>query len=153
MLTYVDLKDLKTKTINSDEEIITKGTHISVPKNLSILELGSLIKYAAKNLIADLDENKIYNFAFDLLGEIEEEEFETAVNVILAAFFERLVGKTGIGRPRERRLDVPENLKREVNCNMSLLKRAINYKTAVDRFQLTIGCRSLQYILVGGYDE
>jgi hypothetical protein len=36
---------------------------------------------------------------------------------------------------------------------MSLLKRAINYKTVVDRFQLTIGCRSLQYILVGGYDE
>ena len=153
MLTYVDLKDLKVKTINSDEEIITKGTHIEISKDLSILELNSLIKYAAKNLVADLDENKIYNFAFDLLGEIEEEEFETAVNVILAAFFEMLVGKSGVGRPRERRLDVPENLKKEVNCNMSLLKKAINYKTVIDRFQLTIGCRSLQYILVGGYDE
>lgn len=151
MLTYVDLKDLKVKTINSDEEIITKGTHINVPKDLSILELSSLIKHAVKNLVADLNEDKIYNFAFDLLGEIEEEEFETAVNVTLAAFFEMMVGK--LGRPRERRLDVPENLKKEVNCNMSLLKRAINYKTVIDRFQLTIGCRSLQYILVGGYDE
>ena len=151
MLTYVDLKDLKVKTINSNGEIITKGTHINIPKDLSILELNSLIKHAAKNLVADLDESKIYNFAFDLLGEIEEEEFETAVNVILAAFFEMMVGK--LGRPRERRLDVPENLKKEINCNMSLLKRAINYKTVVDRFQLTIGCRSLQYILVGGYDE
>lgn len=153
MLTYVDLKDLKVKTINSDEEIIiTKGTHINIPKNLSILELNSLIKYAAKKLVADLDKDKIYNFAFDLLGEIEEEEFETAVNVILAAFFEMMID-TKLGRPRERRLDVPENLKKEVNCNMSLLKRAINYKTIIDRFQLTIGCRSLRYILVGGYDE
>ena len=111
MLTYVDLKDLKIKTINSDEEIITKGTHVEISKDLSILELSSLIKYAAKNLVAELNEDKIYNFVFDLLGEIEEEEFETAVNVILAAFFEMLVGKSGVGRPRERRLDVPENLK------------------------------------------
>lgn len=152
MLTYIDLKDLKVKTINSNGEIITKGTYINVPKDLSILELSSLMKHAAKNLVADLDEDKIYNFAFDLLGEIEEEEFETAVNVILAVFFE-IMTDTKLGRPRERRLDVPENLKKEVNCNMSLLKRAINYKTVVDRFQLTIGCRSLQYILVGGYDE
>ena len=152
MLTYVDLKDLKVKTINLDEEIITKGTHIDVPKDLSISTLSSLIKPAVKNLVADLNENKIYNFAFDLLGEIEEEEFESAVNVILAAFFEMMISSK-LGRARERRLDVPENLKKEVNCNMSLLKRAINYKTVVDRFQLTIGCRSLQYILVGGYDE
>ena len=66
MLTYIDLKDLKVKTINSNGEIITKGTYINVPKDLSILELSSLMKHAAKNLVADLDEDKIYNFAFDV---------------------------------------------------------------------------------------
>lgn len=153
MLTYLDLAELKTKTISSDEEIITKGVHVNISQDSSISTLNLLIKDAVKNLVADLDCNKIYNFAFDVLGDVGEEEFESVAHIILSAFFDVLIGKSGEGRPRERRLDVPDNLKAEVNCNMSLLKRAINYKIAVDRFQLTIGCRSLQYVLVGGYDE
>jgi hypothetical protein len=84
-------------------------------------------------------------------AEITEEEFESAVNVILAAFFRNI--RVDKGRPRERRLDVPENLKGDVHCSLALLKNAINYRTLVDRFQLEITGRGLIYILVGGYDE
>lgn len=61
--------------------------------------------------------------------------FLTAVNIISAIFFDMMC--TTKGRPRERRLDVPENLK-VLKTNMSLLKRAINAKTLVDCFNVTI---------------
>jgi hypothetical protein len=83
------------------------------------------------------------------------ETFESAVNVVLTAFFEELTGRSGVGRPRERRLDVPEELK-VVNCSMSLMKRAVNYKTVVDKFQVQIDGNDedgFRFILVGGYDE
>ena len=151
MLVYLDLENLETKVTEDNEEIITKGTHIDLVPNSSISTLAAKIDPAVQKLVADLNEDKIYNFAVDILGEISEEEFESAVNVILAAFFRNI--KVNKGRPRERRLDVPENLKGEVHCSLALLKNAINYRTLVDRFQLEITGRGLVYILVGGYDE
>lgn len=151
MLVYLDLENLDIRTTEDNQEIITKGTHIELVPNSSISTLAAKIEDAVKNLVADLKEGKVYNFAVDILGDIAEEEFESAVNVILAAFFRNI--KVNKGRPRERRLDVPENLKGDVHCSLALLKNAINYRTLVDRFQLEITGRGLIYILVGGYDE
>ena len=67
--------------------------------------------------------------------EDAEEFFLTAVNVISAIFFDVIT--TSKGRKRERRLDVPEQLK-VLKTNMSLLKRAINAQTQCDVFNLTI---------------
>ena len=155
MLKYIDLKDLKIKQIETDEEIITKGSNVTLKGNSSLVELASTLEVAVKNLVNDLNPDKIYNFAFDILTtqgeELSEEEFETVVNLVVSAFFRHL--KVNLGRQRERRLDVPEYIRTQVNCNLSLVKNAINYQTLVDRFQLTIYSRALQYILVGDYDE
>jgi hypothetical protein len=69
------------------------------------------------------------------MDELDEENFETVVNVVVAAFFRKMT--TNGSRTRERRLDVPENIK-VLKTNMSLLKRAINAKTLVDCFNITI---------------
>ena len=158
MLKYLDLDKLKTSVILSDEEIISKGVSVVINENDSIMKMSLLLKSAVETLLADVSYDKIYNFNITILDQdykgLPEEDFESAINCALSCFFDNLIGgKLGIGRQREHRLDVPENLKTEVNCNMSLVKRAINYKTKLDRFQLTISSRMLQYILVGNYDE
>ena len=154
MLKYLNLNNLKVESISTDEQIITKGVNVTITENSSIVALNSIIGAAAQKLLYDLEEDKIYNFAFDILTEenteLSIEEFESAVHCVLSNFFNSMVGK--MGRPRERRLDVPEEIKQQVNCNMSLLKRAVNYKTLVDRFQLTVYSRTLKYILVGDYN-
>ena len=154
MLNYLDLADLETKIIADSNEIITKGVSIRINENMNINEITLISKEAVKNLLADLNPDKVYNFAFDLMAEqLSEEVFETVVNVLVAAFFQGM--RIDKGRPRERRLDVPEELK-VVNCSMSLMKRAVNYKTVVDKFQVQIDGNDedgFRFILVGGYDE
>lgn len=150
MLNYLDLADLKIKTIadEKDSEIITKGTSITITENMSINEITLVSKEAVKSILEDLDPNKIYNFIFDVIPEeLSEEAFETAVNVLVAEFFKCI--RINQGRQRERRLDVPDELKQNVHCNMSLLKNAINYNTLIDKFQLDIINRELAYIMVG----
>lgn len=155
MLKYLDLSKLKVDLVSTDEEVITKGVSIEIPKDCSIIEMNDIVDASIKTLVQNLDENKIYNLAVDVLDteyqELSEEEFESAVKVTLAAVFRNI--KTERGRPRERRLDVPEDMKKELNCNMSLIKSAINAKTSINKLQLTISSRTLQFILVGGYDE
>lgn len=158
MLRYLDLEKLEISEVSSEEEIISKGVCVTVNEDEVISRMFSLLKDAAQKLLADVSADRIYNFNITILDQdykgLGEEDFESAVNCALSCFFEEMIGgRLGSGREREYRLDVPENLKTEVNCNMGLLKRAINYKTKLDRFQLTISSRMLQYILVGGYDE
>lgn len=67
--------------------------------------------------------------------EDAEAFFTTVVNVFSAVFFDCMCIPKG--RMRERRLDVPENLK-TIATNMSLLKRAINMQTYYKSFHLQI---------------
>ena len=150
MLNYLDLTDLKTKSITYEKgsEIITKGTSITITENMSINEITLISKEAVKNILEDLNPNKIYNFVFDIMPEeLSEEVFETVINILVAEFFKGI--RINQGRQRERRLDVPDELKQNVYCNMSLLKNAINYNTLIDKFQLEIVNRELVYIMVG----
>ena len=155
MLKYLDLLNLKVDSVSTDEQIITKGVNVNIPQNCSIKEMNDIVDEHIKSLVKNLEEDKIYNFAIDVLdtenNELSEEEFESVVKVSLAALFRNI--KLEKGRNRERRLDVPEDMKKSINCNMSIIKSAINAKTSIDKFQLTISSRSLQFILVGGYDE
>ena len=150
MLNYLDLADLKTKSITDEkgDKIITKGTSIRISEDMTINEITLISKEAVKIILEDLNPNKIYNFIFDVMPEeFSEEVFETVVNVLVAEFFKGI--RINQGRQRERRLDVPDELKQNVYCNMSLLKNAINYNTLIDKFQLEIVNRELVYIMVG----
>lgn len=148
MFNYLDLTDLKIKSITKGNEIVTKGVNIEINEDMSINEMTLVSKEAVKSILENLNPNKIYNFIFDvILEELSEEVFETAVNVLVAEFFKGI--RINQGRQRERRLDVPDELKQNVHCNMSLLKNAINYNTLIDKFQLDIINRELAYIMVG----
>ena len=148
MLNYLDLTDLKIKSITKGNEIVTKVVNIEINEDMSINEMTLVSKEAVKSILENLNPNKIYNFIFDvILEELSEEVFETAVNVLVAEFFKGI--RINQGRQRERRLDVPDELKQNVHCNMSLLKNAINYNTLIDKFQLGIINRELAYIMVG----
>ena len=148
MLNYLDLTDLKIKSITKGNEIVAKGVNIEINEDMSINEMTLVSKEAVKSILKNLDPNKIYNFIFDVIPEeLSEEVFETAVNVLVAEFFKGI--RINQGRQRERRLDVPDELKQNVHCNMSLLKNAINYNTLIDKFQLEIVNQELVYIMVG----
>lgn len=66
----------------------------------------------------------------------KEDFFLTFTNVFMAEFFNNIC--LDAGRPRERRLDVPERLKAASNISCSLLKQAVNSKTVFDTFNVQI---------------
>ena len=148
---YCALRGLKTLTIEKTEpndKIMVYLNYVPYDDSISISSQWLNTRDAVKKGFGEVDRpTRPHNFQFELAAEnIDEEAFESAVKLILAAFFE--INKIEKGRPRERRLDVPENLK-TLNCNMSLLKNAINYQATVDKFQIEIYCGDLRYILVG----
>lgn len=105
--------DIKSKTRSAVEYLFDQTaleTHIKV--NLSLSEP-----------IADLDDADAY--------------FTTAVNVITSVILDSICIQPHKGRTRERRLDVPENLK-VINANMSLLKKCINMQTYLNRFNISV---------------
>lgn len=150
---YINLKTLKIENTTLDDKIEVKIIPIEYDDSKPITELFPSMGVAVKNALESVDRlTRPHRFDFEVRASetLTEESFESAVKLILAAFFGTIVRDKG--RPRERRLDVPENLK-SINCNMSLLKCAINYQTLVDKFQVEIYSGDLRFILVGGYDE
>lgn len=152
---YVNLNTLKIETTNPEDKIMINAAIVPYDdlQSISCQWLNTIA--AVKKAFEVIDRpTRPYKFEFEVQTdeELSVESFESAVKLILAAAFETILVDTKKGRPRERRLDVPENLK-TLNCNMSLLKNAINYQTLVDKFQIEIYSGDLRYILVGGYDE
>lgn len=152
---YVNLNTLKIETTTPEDKIMINAAIVPYDdlQSISCQWLNTIA--AVKKAFEVIDRpTRPYKFEFEVQAdeELSVESFESAVKLILAAAFETILVDTKKGRPRERRLDVPENLK-TLNCNMSLLKNAINYQTLVDKFQIEIYSGDLRYILVGGYDE
>lgn len=154
---YVNLKNLKIETTTPEDKIMHILQAVDFDDSKAISEQWAISRAAVKNAFAGIDRPTrphCFHFLMEPTEPFTEESFESAVKVILAAFFEELVGQSRAGRPRERRLDVPESLK-GVSCNMSLLKRAVNYKTIVDKFQVQIDGTDedgFRYILVGDFN-
>ena len=152
---YVNLNTLKIETTTPDDKIMVNVAIVPYNDTETISSQWLNTRAAVKKAFDPIDRpTRPHKFEFEVAteDELSLEAFESAVKLILTAAFEELVGRLGLGRPREYRLDVPENLK-TVNCNMTLLKRAINYKTTVDKFQIEIYSGDLRYVLVGGFDE
>lgn len=150
---YINLKNLKIESTQPDDKIEACMTMVSYDDLKSMVEQFPAMEAAVKKVVDTIDRpSRPHRFEFEVISaeSLDENAFESAVKLITAAFFGIIVGDKG--RKRERRLDVPENLK-TLNCNMSLLKCAINYQTVVDKFQLEIFSGDLRFILVGGYDE
>ena len=152
---YINLKNLKIETTTPDDKIMVNVAIVPYDDTDTISNQWLNIRAAVKKAFDPIDRpTRPHKFEFEVVANEEWslEAFESAVKLILTAAFEMLVVQPKKGRPRERRLDVPENLK-IVNCNMSLLKNAVNYATVVDKFQIEIYCNDLRFILVGDYSE
>ena len=152
---YVNLNTLKIETTTPDDKIMVNVAIVPYNDTETISNQWLNTRAAVKKAFDPIDRpTRPHKFEFEVAtkDELSLEAFESAVKLILAAAFEMVLVDTRKGRPRERRLDVPENLK-TLNCNMSLLKNAINYATVVDKFQIEIYSGDLRYVLVGGFDE
>lgn len=151
---YVNLNTLKIENTTPDDKIMVNVAIVPYDdlQSISCQWLNTIA--AVKKAFEVIDRpTRPHKFEFEVQADekLSVEPFESAVKLILAAAFEMILVDTKKGRPRERRLDVPENLK-TLNCNMSLLKNAINHQTLVDKFQIEIYSGDLRYVLVGGFD-
>lgn len=138
-LLTLKVEEAKKDTQFLNIEINMDDDHLTTPK-------------ALHDEIALVFENKTYNqaneevserpttFVFDLntAKEVSPDDFLSYVNITLATFFEVIVSSSG--RPREHRLDVPAELLDQVHCSRGLLKRAINYTTTYNIFNIEIRC-------------
>ena len=155
---YVNLNTLRIERTIPSDKVMHFLQVVDYDDSKPLSEQWTISRDAVKNAFAGIDRPTrphCFHFLLESAEPFTFESFESAVNVVLTAFFEELTGRSGVGRPRERRLDVPEELK-VVNCSMSLMKRAVNYKTVVDKFQVQIDGNDedgFRFILVGGYDE
>lgn len=147
--------DLNTLTVREEDTLDVSYflQKVEVWSGCTLSKMGELLKPHCDLMrqgLTSRDAAKVHSFTFELRssdGVIDADEFESFVNVCLSWFFAAFVEMTP--RAREKRLDVPENLKQGVNCSLSLLKRAINYITPIDKFNITIRCGDLRFELVG----
>lgn len=147
--------DLNTLTVREEDALDVSYflQRVEVWSGCTLSKMGELLKPHCDLMrqgLTSRDAAKVHSFDFELRssdGVIDADEFESFVNVCLSWFFAAFVEMTP--RAREKRLDVPENLKQGVNCSLSLLKRAINYTTPIDKFNITIRCGDLRFELVG----
>ena len=130
---YIDLDKLKIRKVYN-----FKTTELWIDLNdiETIIEMKEAARQAFKAYITESGVENYYSIQIDKeVCEDPESYFITAVNVFSAVFFDSIC--TTKGRPRERRLDVPEQLK-VAKTNMSMLKRAVNAQTIVNTFNFTI---------------
>ena len=101
----------------------------------------SKFKEAVKNTIDKETLSSLTDYCFnirldnDLSADEEEDAIVCISELITNTFFQIIT--TEEDRNREYRLDLPDNLT-VLNMNRLYLKKAINYKTSIDKFQISI---------------
>jgi len=149
---FVDLKNLDIKKEFHFETFtynVPDITELSVAKTRTILddaiiELISLAKESHKDTPVN------FEIIIDGQGPALPEDAENFLSVINVGSVELLrLLCTENGRPREYHLDVPEKLK-VAKVSLSSLKKAINFDTYLNQFNLTIKYKDLVYVM---FDE
>lgn len=142
---FIDLKSLK---VVRDYVCKTQEVEIDLPnqREIPIKTIQELVYAALSDKYIKTELAVEYKIIFTTpkdFFDFDEENiddgydiFTSMVNITLAIFFNNFI--LDEGRKRERRLDVPESLKKYARVNFSLLKKAINTKTYSDKFHLTI---------------
>lgn len=141
---FIDLEKLK---IVKELRYQTFETEMSFGVNDAAAKIKAEAKKVAARLLAQhasVAAKYVINVRTDKVPFAED--IISYVNIITAAFFEEFV-LTG-GRPRERRLDIPQELQC-AHISAGLLKRAVNTKTVTDVFNLEINVNdTFHYTLV-----
>ena len=116
----------------------TVETNITINADESVMYNQMVIQNACDLLFEQQTDDKPTVYKINLKNDekITDEDFIGLVNLINAVFFNKFIILSK-GRARERRLDIPDSL-RSVHVSGGLLKRAINYATKCDIFNLVI---------------
>lgn len=150
---FLDLEDLKVvKSFKFENVGIASDIDIL---NSNITELKNHFNIQTDALFASIN-NAIETCFYYYIGEQysmlcatdeETEAFLGVVNTILVSFFDYII--LDEGRKREHRLGVPEKLS-QIKMSYSLLKKAINQKTKINKFNIIIKYKDLTYSLCDG---
>ena len=150
---FLDLEDLKIIKSYKFENVGVAG-NIDI-MNSNLLELKNHFDTQTDILFASVN-NAIETCFYYYIGEQnnmlcatdeETEAFLGAVNIILTSFFNHII--LDEGRKREHRLGVPEKIS-QIKMSYSLLKKAINQKTKINKFNIIIQYKDLTYSLCDG---
>lgn len=145
--------NLETLKIQKEYNFNTIILNIEIPNtSISLKQIKEIIEGAFQNAQEVIENNKSKYIAAHFIVYIsypdcdldsEIELFSTFVNVFLPVLFNAL--KEDAGRPRERRLDVPEKLKAKVRVSLGILKELINTATKYNLFNVSIYGKHLIY--------
>lgn len=140
---FVDLEKLK---IINEYNFVTKELGLELSKADTIFDIKEKVRSALSGFFTPSQIETYFHITLTITaadGEsfdnIDDADafFTTVVNVFTAVFLDEMCVKPYTGRPRERRLDVPEKLKM-ASISMSLLKKNVNMKTYCNRFNIGI---------------
>lgn len=147
---FIDLEKLKiissynflTREIQSIVDITTA----SISQMKEVFDSG--VKEMFREQVPDIEMCFVYRlpgFNSAEADKHEAEAFLTAVNVIISCFFKYITLDSG--RKREHRLDIPDRLSC-VNASKGVLKKAVNQQTRVQKFNLKVIYKDLEFLLV-----
>lgn len=136
---FVDLEKLK---IISEHNYITKDIIIELNPSDTVFDIKNQTRSALEDIFNKTAIETLINITLNTKETIHSLDdadafFTTAVNIIISVVLDSICVQPHKGRPRERRLDVPEKLK-VANVSMSLLKKCVNTQTYFDRFNISI---------------
>lgn len=116
----------------------------------SIFSLMEQITTIVKESIKDLDCSTATRFNFIIADQddpiTQTTDFESITNVILMVFCIEITRSEG--RPREHRLDMPLQFA-DVNMKRSLIKKLVNHKTILDKFNIAVCSTNFFYHSIG----
>ena len=145
--------NLETLKIQKEYNFNTIVLNIEIPNtSISLKQIKEIIEGAFQNAQEVIENNKSKHIAAHFIVHLsypdcdldsETELFSTFVNVFLPILFNVL--KEDAGRPRERRLDVPEKLKAKVRVSLGILKELINTATKYNLFNVSVYGEHLIY--------
>lgn len=136
---FVDLEKLK---LISEHNYVTKEIAIELNASDTVFEIKNQTRSALDYMFDKTAIETLINITLHTKKTVDNLDdadafFTTAVNIIISVVLDSLCVQPHKGRPRERRLDVPEKLK-VANVSMSLLKKCVNTQTYLDRFNIHI---------------
>lgn len=140
---FIDLEQLD---IIESQDYRTIQINVALDSNNAAAEIKAQLDKACKSVTDFAATEWPIQYIINIdCPKIKMDDFITICNLATMSFFAAMV--TEGGRARERRLDIPTTMQK-VHVSAGLLKRAINTKTVVNKFNLYIQCDKCLYKMV-----
>lgn len=138
--------NLETLQIEKSSFVEGNDIHLEIDPNCPFKKMQSLVNEAVSTIYRNKESSLPFNFKFNVVliddvdDPLKKEELmdmvECVANVVNSEVFSTIT--TDTLRKRERRLDIPENLKPFIYASLSAVKKMINYETHFTSFNVQI---------------